>query len=76
MVQANTVVQFLSDDNKTYSVGLINFFHSNAMICEYIKCVYIHSSLESVGIWTTDFFFKVLDVNHWATELLRVIQVY
>ena len=61
---------------ETYFVGLINFFHSNAMICEYIKCVYIHSSLESVGIRTPDFFFKVLDANHWATELLQVIEVY
>ena len=32
---------------ETYSVVLINFFHSNAMICQHIKCVKIHSFLES-----------------------------
>ena len=61
---------------ETYSVHLINIFHSNAMICEYIKYVNIHSHSESVGIRTQDFFFKVLDVNYWATELLQALEVY
>ena len=61
---------------ETYSVGLINFFHSNPMICEYIKCVDTHTYSESVGIQNPDFFFKVLDSKHWATELPPVIEVY
>ena len=58
---------------ETYSVGLINFFHNNAMICEYIKYVNIHSSSESVGIRTPDDFFKVLDANYRDTKLFNLI---
>ena len=41
-----------------------------------VKYVDIHSSPESVGIQTQDFFFKVLDANHWATELIHFLQAY
>ena len=47
---------------ETYSVGLTNLVHSNAMICEYIKCINIHSSLWSVGIQTRE---------HWVAQCYR-----
>ena len=48
---------------ETFSVGLIYFFHTNSMICEYIKCVNMHSSSDSVGTQHQVFLFKVLDAE-------------
>ena len=63
MVQADSLFHFDIMQIETYSVHLINIFHSNAMTCEYIKCVNIHSSSDYVGIQTPGFF-KVLNANH------------
>ena len=42
---------------------------------EYVKCVNIHSSSDSLGIRTQIILFKVLDANQKPTESLHVIKV-
>ena len=51
---------------------LYNLFNFHAVICEYLKCVDIHSFSWSVWIWTWDFFIGGLYANHWPALCLKV----